>query len=222
MSRQAKQKPDMPENNQINSLMEQIKLLQEQINLMKESKGNLADARSYETKEEPQIEFVEINGKEYIGVMSINPVPLILSTQPRGGGKVFNFSKFGEVKRIMYDDVVAVIENHPTFAEQGRFYILDNRVIRYHGLDEAYNKILTKEQIEKILNNNGNALDLYNAANDAQKKIIVEFLVKTLRDNPDSVDLNLVDKISRISGVKIQERAEESRQMKLENLAQQQ
>jgi hypothetical protein len=109
-------------------------------------------------------------------------------------------------------DLVDIIENHLNFVEAGRFYILDKRVIRQAGLDAAYEKILDKSKIEEIFAGNmDNAVELYSSANAEQQQLIVDFFITRLRDNPDSIDLNLVDKITRISGVKIVERAEDDR-----------
>jgi hypothetical protein len=156
----------------------------------------------------------EIGQAEYIKVVNLCPDGwhLNLSTKGSGQGKVYKFEKFGQTKKIIYMDLVDIIENHLNFVEAGRFYILDKRVIRQAGLDAAYEKILDKSKIEEIFAGNmDNAVELYSSANAEQQQLIVDFFITRLRDNPDSIDLNLVDKITRISGVKIVERAEDDR-----------
>jgi hypothetical protein len=156
----------------------------------------------------------EIGQAEYIKIVNLCPDGwhLNLSTKGNGQGKVYKFEKFGQTKKIIYMDLMDIIENHLNFVEAGRFYILDKRVIRQAGLDAAYEKILDKNKIEEIFTGNmDNAVELYSSANKEQQQLILDFFITKLRDNPDSIDLNLVDKITRISGVKIVERAEDDR-----------
>ena len=149
----------------------------------------------------------------YIPVMSLLPYPLNLSTREAGRGNVKKFTRFGEVKRIIYSDLVDIMEVHSNFLEAGFFYIMNPLVIRHHGLDEIYSKILTKEKIEQILSTTSTeeCLSLYKSANSKQQETIVELVIEKLVSEPDSVDLNVVDRLSRESHVKISERASEIR-----------
>lgn len=141
---------------------------------------------------------------DYVDVISLCPMPLNLSTQGNGRGMVFKFSKFGEKKSILYKDLVNIIENQRTFLEAGYFYILNKDVIRKSGLDDMYSKILTQENILQILDGDSKeALSLYSSCNERQKELIVEMILQRLLADPESIDLNLVDKISKASGTDI-------------------
>lgn len=154
---------------------------------------------------------------EYIPVMSLLPYRLNLPTKEGGNGDIKRFTKFGEVKNIMYKDLVDIMEVNRSFMEAGYFYILNPTVVRQHGLDEVYSKILTKEKIEEILNTNSeNCIHLYQIANDEQQKIIIQLFIDRIKENPDSVNLNTVDKISRLSKTDILKRAEESKTLEQE------
>jgi len=156
----------------------------------------------------------KINLDDYIPVMSLVPYSLNLSTKERGQGSIKKFSKFGEVKRILYKDLVDIIETNPKFLSAGFYYILDPRVIRLHGLDDVYSKILTKDKIEDILSaNSEEGLSLYNSANPEQQKVIIGLLIEKMVNDSDSVDLNVVDSIARISGIKISERVENAKML---------
>ena len=159
-------------------------------------------------KEDNGEEFEPVKADEYIKVMSLCTYTLNLTTLPHGGGRVFSFQKgFGEVKRIPYSYLADIIENHQKFAEEGKFYIMDNRVVKQHGLTDIYSKILTQEQIEQIFDGNKtDALSLYKMANAGQQKMINDMLVEKLRDNPN-FDLNIIEAISKYSKVNLQERA---------------
>jgi hypothetical protein len=156
----------------------------------------------------------EIRPDEYITIMSLLPYTLILSTLPMGGGSVKRFTKFGETKRVLYSDLIDIIENCQSFLEAGYFFILDNRVIRRHGLDEVYSKILTKEKIQEIVDSKSeNAVDLYKSATPRQQETIIHMLVDKIKASPETVDMNIVDRISRVSGVDILKNAENEKEI---------
>ena len=180
-------------------------------------KAKIAELEKLQNKEENEKSFGDekIQQDEYIPVMSLLPFTLNLSTKERGQGSIKKFSSFGEVKRILYKDLVDIMEASPNFLKAGYYYILDPRVIRFHGLDEDYASILTKEKIEDILSTNSEeGLSLYNSANPEQQKIIISLLVEKIVDNKDSVNLNVVDSIARASGVNITEMVENSKKIK--------
>lgn len=152
---------------------------------------------------------IKIPLDEYIPVMSLLPYTLVLSTQSMGRGTVKKFEKFGEIKRILYKDLVDIMDVNPNFMKSGYYYILDQKVIRAHGLDEYYEKILTKDKIEEIISSNSkNGLELYKSSNPGQQEIIVKLLIEQVVKNPDSVDMNLIDSISRESKVDINEKVQ--------------
>jgi len=158
---------------------------------------------------------VKIQQDDYISVMSLLPYTLNLSTREQGQGSIKKFTKFGETKKIVYKDLVDIMEVHQNFLEAGYFYILNPVLIRHHGLDEIYAKILTKDKIEQILyaTNSDECLNLYNSANQNQQEIIVQLLTDKVHENIDSINLNIVEKISKASGVDIVKRAQEAKEL---------
>ena len=103
--------------------------LKNQTNPNKELNGDMPDAD------------IDIRPDKYIQVMSLCPHPLNLS---RNRGKPIRFSRFGESKRIIYSDLVDIIDNHPTFTEEGLYYIMNADVIHRHGLEDFYIDILKR------------------------------------------------------------------------------
>lgn len=170
-------------------------------------------ARLAELEAEKEIEenTKQLEPDDYISVMSLLPYPLNLTTKEFGQGNVKRFTKFGEVKKIMYRDLVDIIEAHMNFVEAGYFYILSPAFVRQNGLQEIYSKILTKDKIEEIITSNSQeSINLYNSATKEQQEIIIDLLIGMARNNPDSLNLNVVDKISRLSKVDIMQKAEEA------------
>jgi hypothetical protein len=150
---------------------------------------------------------------DYIKIMSLLPYKLNLATREKGQGKIYKFEKIFQIKKIIYSDLVDILEVNREFLEAGYFIILSPKVVRLNGLDEIHNKILTKEKIEQILAGTDEGLALYSSANERQQKVIVELFVDKLIADPSSLDLNMVDRLSRLSGVNITQKAEESRQL---------
>ena len=151
---------------------------------------------------------------DFISVMSLLPYPLNLSSRAGGQGRLIKFTRFGEVKKILYKDLVDIMENNSNFLEAGYFYILHPALIRHHGLGDVYSTILTKEKIEEVLGvSSEKSLELYNSANFKQQEVILQALIDKVKESPDSLDLNMVDKISRVAKVDIIKRAEEARKL---------
>jgi hypothetical protein len=163
----------------------------------------------YETKESQ--EEIVISQTDYIKVMSLLPYRLNLCTRERGQGKIYKFDTFGQIKKIIYSDLVDILEVCHDFLESGYFIILSPKVVRLHGFDEAYSKILTKEKIEEILNGTDEELALYSSANEKQQMVIVDLVIDKMLANPESVDLNMIDRLSRLSGVNISQKVEDTR-----------
>ena len=166
------------------------------------------------------VEERDIRPDSYIKVMSLCDRELNLSTKPRGQGKIFNFVKFGVVKKMFYSELLDIINNHQNFLEAGYFYILDEGkgAVKSLGLEELYERILTKEQIENVLNNTGEALSLFKSANEEQQKTITNMIFVKLRDG-GIVDQNLVSEISRITTIDINAKVKEALQaMEFEKL----
>lgn len=143
-------------------------------------------------------EFIRLDS--YIEVMSLFAGKLTLSTESLGKGRKFSFSRFGETKRILYNDLASVMENFRRFMEEGIFYILNDRVVRKHGLDDIYSKILNKEMMVKVISCDSNAaVKLYENATQSQKETIDGMIISELKvGNPD-MDMNVVTKIAKLA-----------------------
>ena len=164
---------------------------------------------------ENKFEEVDIRPDEYIKVISLFPSTLILNTRADGSGKRFTFKEVFEDKRILYGDLVEVMEahsEHTDFLREGYYYIADNRVVRRHGLDDVYNTLLTEEQMKSIIDGSQkDALAIFESAGTSQKSFICNIMIAKLA-NGEEIDLNVIDQLSRMSGVSIQEKANEAKQ----------
>ena len=172
--------------------------------------------RASKRRNEEQIQEENVNNKipldDLIPVMSLLDYPLNLLNQSNGRAK-HRFEKFGQKKEILYQDILQIIENYQSFMQFGYFIILDKRVIDRHGLQEMQSRILTKEKIKKVLEGSSEAFSLYKECQPEQQRVIVGMLTQKLIENPNSVDMNLIDQISRYSKINILQNAEESREL---------
>lgn len=205
---------------------EEIKFLKEQNQLLMEKLEKLLDiATPKNVQSQPVViedkqEIIkddfnreEIKNDDYIKVISLCDSSMSVSTLGYGKGKQFRFKEFGDTKRIVYNELVSILEYYPHFIKDGRLYIADPRVIRRHGLDDIYTTIIGKEKIQKVLDcNDEQSVLLFEKANEQQRAIIVEMLVTKIANGKD-LDLNIVDKISRIAKVDITKKANEMKEL---------
>ena len=174
-------------------------------------KAKIMEQSSIDEYEEDDI---DINPQKYITVISLCSGQLNLSTLPGGKGKVFSFQKFGESKRIMYQNLVDIIEVSPRFLNDGFYYIADKKVIRKHGLNSVYDNLLTKEMIENIFTKamaEEKASEVYKSANKQQQSVIIDLIVRKLMLDDTNIDMNMVAIISKVSGVDIQKKVDDEK-----------
>jgi hypothetical protein len=154
----------------------------------------------------------ELRADSYITVVSLYPARLTLSTKPGGKGDLFNFQSFGEQKSMLYGDLVSIMESHSEgtdFLREGYYYIADERVIRRHGLNELYKRILSKEKIEQILSLKGSdVVPLFQSACKPQQLIICDMLVDMIARGKE-VDKNLISAISQSADIDVLKKSEE-------------
>ena len=205
------------QDDQVAALTKQVEMLMQQLQAMKAPQSA---PEAVVEKVKPEVVYNDkINQDDYIPVMSLIHYPLNLSTQKFGMGDTKKFTKFGEIKQILYSDLVRIMKVHSNFLNDGLFYIMHPGLIRKHGLDEAYSKILTKEMLEEIfVVNSKDALELYTSAGEKQQEVIVNMVVDKLIADPDAIDLNTVDRLARASRVDIIGKVEDARAIEKERL----
>lgn len=192
----------------IQELMAQLMEMTKKVEELQSSQNLHAYAEDDELNEENEI---KINPDDYIKVMSLVHFRLNLTTEAKGQGRPFRFTKFGEVKRILYSDLIRIVENHANFLNDGYFVILNKNVVRKLGLNDVYAKILTKEKIERILEGNqSDAVNLFNTANKGQQEVIVKQIIERATRGFDT-DLNLLFRLSQIIGYDIQEKINDAK-----------
>lgn len=143
----------------------------------------------------------DISAEEEILVMSLTPNKLNLVGD--GGAVLFSFDEMYEEQFIDYASLKEIVRLNRDMARNGRFYILDERVVNKLRLKNNYKNVLNPEQLKKILSVDVNkAIELYKMANDVQKRTIIE-LVKQSKFKGDTIDYNLLGELSNLSGINL-------------------
>lgn len=142
-------------------------------------------------------EIIDIPLNKSIKAISLYNGGLTLFTQDHCQGKKFRFDKFGDIRTIQYTDLDACISVQRRFFEQGYVMILDKDVVKVHGFEEAYNKLLTKKQIEEILTYENQKIEaLFSNTTDNIKQVIVDMVVNKIINN-EYVDMNKIQIINK-------------------------
>jgi hypothetical protein len=162
-----------------------------------------------------QEEYSEVSPNKRIKIISLFDGILVLTTGQYGQGKPYTFNKYGETKNIIYSDLSEILHYQNRFAEMGLFYICDDNVISNHGLYDSYQKLLSKEIIDNLLDYNRQEMnELFKNSTDMQKEQIASIIARKIA-NEEDVDLNKVDVLSKLYGHNITNMAENYKQIKV-------
>lgn len=126
----------------VQSLLEQNK----QLTLEKdEVKTELVKTEKslYETVEDR----LDIDPREYIKLISLTDGGLNLATNTT----VIRFNDFGVTKSVTFEDLRAIVDNHPNSAKEGAFLIQNEKAVKALYLDDEYENMLNKDQVESII-----------------------------------------------------------------------
>ena len=202
------------DNELINKLLQKIEQLEKKVESQDAGNKTVNKQDQLFFDEDEDEENIRISPDAYIKVMSLSPYQLNLSIDGRGT-KPHSFMEFGDTKRIVYSDLVQIVESHKRFMKDGLFYIMSKKAIRKLGLNSIYDGLLTKEMIEKIVyhSTGEDNFSLFASATDQQKDTIIRLMIDKMV-NDGKVDLNVVDKLSRISGINIQEKYQAAKEVK--------
>lgn len=155
----------------------------------------------------------EPDANKQVQVISMFYGTLNLSTsENRHNGKTLTFDRYGQVKPVMYRDLVDYVNTNRKFAERGYFYILDKAAVYYTGMSYDYANIVSPEIMNSILEYGESAIkSIVSVMVEEQRETLVSLLSERMYNGED-VDRNKVAVISRESGVDIEARVSEMKQ----------
>jgi hypothetical protein len=158
-------------------------------------------ALELESKQSQSV-YTPLSPNDMVEVVSLCYDRLNLNTKDHGDGNRYSFDSYGETKMIMISELAQIKETQKNFAKKGFFFINNASAVRQLGLEEDYKKILSLEKINEVISNSPNAEKLFKSTNPGQQGILAKMIIAMLMEGK-SVDMNLVHKISEISGMNI-------------------
>lgn len=143
------------------------------------------------------------NATRMIKVISLCSNKMYLSQYDRGQGKIYVFNKLGTSKSVPANILDDIVSTHYKLAEEGYFYICDEKFVREHGLDSNYEIILKPEIFNDILKQNKNDLrDILENCNAEQFNTIIDVIKDkvinkeiTLDELEESGKILILDKV---------------------------
>ena len=191
-------KTDKPKSNttDIKALEEKIQSQQEQIEKLMEMLSQSVNISSTSNNKDN-----DISADEEIEIISLTPNRLNIIGE--GGSILVSFDKMYEEQLVDYaslKDALRIRVNRE-MAKKGRFYINDERVVNKLRLKNDYKNILSPEQLQHLLAIDvSKAIELYKLSTKGQKSAIIE-IVKQSKFNGDNIDYNLLNELTKLSGV---------------------
>lgn len=140
---------------------------------------------------------------------------LNLSTEPKGGGTIYEFPHFGYKHNIRFENLEKCVHNLRKSAERGDFYICDPEAVAELDLSEAYEHIFNADELDDILHFRNGEDDVDKIVGMAiYDKYRNEYTDTTARDNAiatiaeniakgERYDLNLIGELRDKTGVDI-------------------
>lgn len=182
---------------------------------------NLATPKVEQPVVATQKQEVVITKKNYDNLRQPRPDAMIrLQSLTRGelclnvnGSVAINFDKYGDIKPVLYSELMNIVNNNRLFAEEGAFYIMDDASVKYLGLSRYYDSILSYDEIEQLESYSDEELKtIIPKVSDFQKDVIsLVFASRMYNDEP--VDRNKVEVISKACEIDIAKRAREMKEI---------
>ena len=129
------------------------------------------------------------------------------------GSVAINFDKYGDIKPVLYSELMNIVNNNRLFAEEGAFYIMDDASVKYLGLSRYYDNILSYDEIESLESYPDDELrTIVPKISDFQKDVVSLVLANRIYNN-EQVDRNKVEVISKACEIDIAKRAREMKEI---------
>jgi arsenate reductase-like glutaredoxin family protein len=176
-------------------LTKKNKELEEKVNTLLSKIENLTNNKTTSIQQN----MYDISLNKVVPVVSLFYGGLTLKTA-KSGGHEYRFEKFGDLRPIVYQDLLNCISTQNRFFREGFVYIMDQDVVSANNLNDFYKKILSKEQIEDLLNKNNETIRaLFSNTTSTIQQTIVDLILEKIRTK-QNLDSNKVNIISEIYG----------------------
>lgn len=151
----------------------------------------------------------EVSPNKQISVMSLYYGSLNL--KDGHGSTVLKFGKYGETRPVLYSTLMDVVNSNRTFAETGKFYILDKDAVYHLGLSEYYKNLIPKDIIDNVLDYSLNIIEsIIKSIDSEQRDTLIRILIEKVYTG-QPVDNNKIVFIGKLCDVDILEKANEAK-----------
>jgi len=169
-------------------------LFKKQAQELQELKEQMALMMKVQNNPVPQKEFIDVERDVF--VVSLVRGRLNLATKGDGAGFIYKFEHFGEETPVKYSDLKLIVQNNRKMLNKGRFYIYDEDFIKQQRLKQTFDKILSKEEMEKLYSAKKEVfIKAFNKMIPAQQGMFTALLIDALREGND-IDANIVQVVS--------------------------
>ena len=182
---------------------------------------NLTAQKAEQPVNTMQKQDVEVVRKNYDNLRQPRPDAMIrLQSLTKGelclnvnGSVAINFDKYGDIKPVLYSELMNIVNNNRRFAEEGAFYIMDDASVKYLGLSRYYDNILSYDEIESLESYSDDELrTIITKISDFQKDVVSLVFANRIY-NDEQVDRNKIEVISKACEIDIAKRAREMKQI---------
>ena len=182
---------------------------------------NLTSQKAEQTVNTVQKQDVAVVRKSYDNLRQPRPDAMIrLQSLTKGelclnvnGSVAINFDKYGDIKPVLYSELMNIVNNNRRFAEEGAFYIMDDASVKYLGLSRYYDNILSYDEIESLESYSDDELrTIIPKISDFQKDVVSLVFANRIY-NDEQVDRNKIEVISKACEIDIAKRAREMKQI---------
>lgn len=181
------------------ALKKQLQELQDQIALLMKVQNTPSVPKEY------------IDPDRDVFVVSLVRGSLNLVTEPDGKGFIYKFEYFGEEIPIKYSDLKLIVQNNKKMLNKGRFYINDEDFIRQQRLEQTFEKIISKDEMESMFKMDKDKFaKSFSKMIPTQQGMLTALLIDSIREGKE-IDANIVQVISDKIEKNIYELAKESK-----------
>lgn len=184
---------------EIEELKNTIALMMKQMNEL--SKGETKASNSYGVDDD--IEVIS----QCVGLLN-----LVMGKIGNNDSDCYTFKEFGEVQSIPFGDLKEIVKFNKSFAQNGLFYVNDEKAIKQLRLEKYYKRLVNYQDMESIFVKEPNDfIEIYKLASKGQQEVIVKLIIEKL-SNKEEIDANVLLQIGQLSGkdlLKIQKESNE-------------
>ena len=185
-------------------LEEQKKVTNDLMAMVAQLQSQMAELKSNKAEEKKN----SLAGKRIKLVSLFNGI-VNIGTRVDGGGITKTFNKYGATVLVRFEDLEEMTMAYPNTFKEGLVYILDKDAVKELGLEEDYERINTKENIDKMLKlEDESVIDMFRQTETFMRNTLLDAVADRMAKG-EKVDQNIVMELKKEFGVDLNALAEE-------------